>query len=543
MHSWNGFRRRGTALVAVLVIGASARSETRSWRRIDEIPASAVVALAGDASGHRVAAASKEDVYQSEDGGASWHSSGPGGGEVLALAYTREGMLVAAGEQGVRVSEEGAAWRALDLAGQGARGSVRAVMEDPLSTGGLVLGTDAGVLLATREGRGWRGAGVLLAGRAVDRLARAPGGGLLAASETGLHQIDPVDSGRALRVAGRKVAAIASSGSFALAATEGGLLWGEVEKPWRELHDPAGLGRPTGALAAVPDRPGEFLAVTVGGLWHIAREVPPRRVAGAPPGETALSLLVLPGGRVLAGTDRGLYGLTLEEGRRATDAPPPGSRDGSVGEEFGALLWRDDPTIGEVRRAALQVSSLEPGRIRSNFHRVRWRALLPELSVSARRRGIRQRDHNQDQTFSSGATHNLFARSLDRQRERDLTVGAEWDLGALLFNPDELDVSDEARRVLTLRDDVLDEVIQIYFERHRALLALNRLVSAGSARPGTGTREGDLLDLRIKVEELTARLDAWTDGFFSGERERRIERRGARVNTEPKEGGDNHRQE
>ena len=48
-----------------------------------------------------------------------------------------------------------------------------------------------------------------------------------------------------------------------------------------------------------------------------------------------------------------------------------------------------------------------------------------------------------------------------------------WELGDLAYNPEAIDVSHEAREVIELRDEVLDEVTQLYFERRRVLLALS----------------------------------------------------------------------
>ncbi|MCG8591087.1 MAG: hypothetical protein MJE66_17480, partial [Proteobacteria bacterium] len=54
------------------------------------------------------------------------------------------------------------------------------------------------------------------------------------------------------------------------------------------------------------------------------------------------------------------------------------------------------------------------------------------------------------------------------------------------------------------RDDVLDEVNQLYFERQRAL-------AERAARP-PGDPEAARLELRAR--ELAAGLDAWTGGWF-----------------------------
>ena len=58
--------------------------------------------------------------------------------------------------------------------------------------------------------------------------------------------------------------------------------------------------------------------------------------------------------------------------------------------------------------------------------------------------------------------------------------------------------------MIELRDDVLDEITQLYFERRRVLVEL-----AAAEAPG------DTLRLRLRAAELAAGIDAWTGGWFS----------------------------
>jgi hypothetical protein len=78
-------------------------------------------------------------------------------------------------------------------------------------------------------------------------------------------------------------------------------------------------------------------------------------------------------------------------------------------------------------------------------------------------------------------------------------------------------VSEESRRLVTPRDDVLDEVNQIYFDRRRDPRADE------DGRGGRRRRGGHRSEIRI--DEQTAKLDAWTDGYFSREIARRISTR------------------
>jgi hypothetical protein len=78
-----------------------------------------------------------------------------------------------------------------------------------------------------------------------------------------------------------------------------------------------------------------------------------------------------------------------------------------------------------------------------------------------------------------------------------------WDLGDVAFHPEELDVAKEAREVIELRDDVLDEVTQLWFERRRVLDDLD------AQPPGLEARR-----LALRADELAAGIDAWTGGWF-----------------------------
>jgi len=59
--------------------------------------------------------------------------------------------------------------------------------------------------------------------------------------------------------------------------------------------------------------------------------------------------------------------------------------------------------------------------------------------------------------------------------------------------------------VIELRDDVLDEITQLYFERRRTL---RQIAALGADSP-------EAEPLHQRAAELAAGLDAWTGGWFS----------------------------
>ena len=83
---------------------------------------------------------------------------------------------------------------------------------------------------------------------------------------------------------------------------------------------------------------------------------------------------------------------------------------------------------------------------------------------------------------------------------------ATWDLGRIVFNPDEIGASTHALRMAEVRREIETVVIRLYFERRR-------LKAEALASDATDTTPG--VRVEIRVQELEAELDALTGGAFS----------------------------
>jgi hypothetical protein len=133
----------------------------------------------------------------------------------------------------------------------------------------------------------------------------------------------------------------------------------------------------------------------------------------------------------------------------------------------------------------------------------------------------RRRDH--DQIFVSGKYHLLHDYDKDQSLDLGAALTLTWDFRDLAYEPDQIELSRESRLVIGLRDDVLDEINQLYFER----LAIQTDLSAqrsGFERGRDPTDESPQdpssaapreAMLKLRLRELTAGLDAWTGGWFS----------------------------
>jgi len=264
---------------------------------------------------------------------------------------------------------------------------------------------------------------------------------------------------------------------------------------WRT--DPLVL--PPGAMPLrIAVEPGRLWLATDAGLLVASEPAGPWLRAVAPAGNTAVAAVAAHGPLVVA-TAQGLLRHDVVSYAEGPPAPAPAS----------ALARRADPPVTAVQRRALQYVSLEPRRIQELWDAAGRRAWAPQLTVRGDYGDDHDRTRSYDQAFISGDTHSLFDHDRKRGEGYAISLGLAWDLGDAVFNVDRVDVSREARLVIQLRDDVLDEVNQLYFERQRVLASLDDPAA-----------DVPVALIRLRAAELASGLDAWTGGWFSEQLER-----------------------
>jgi hypothetical protein len=468
-----------------------------------------------------------------------WEPLGGSGntrGDVTALARSEVDGRIAAGDgSGVRAGPPGGPFERVLR-----RGPVR----------DLAFGEDGSLWVATSRGLYRSDAtfqsveSVTLApgaeAREVARLAILSG---VVAAATAAGAFVRVEDGAWQRVA----RGLPSGAAGALALRRSGAeleLWVAVDGAlWR-----VPLAARAGARA---ERVGISFASSAGGPVDIVFDLPGTEVAvvyatrlalkrsGAPGWETVRPVLP-PGaratrigfglGRFWLATDRGLLEGPAVDGPWRRARPPlgtsavsallGGAREVHVASSVGLRTGRvavpvrrapraasespDDPGIRVVHQAALAYLRLQPARIDAMRRGVRERGWLPSVDLRLATSREDTRTTERDQAFLSGDLRHLVDRDHDRSRDVSVSLSFSWDLGDVSYHPEQIDVSREAREVLELRDDVLDEVTQLYFERRRVLAELSQ------ADPGT-----DASRLRLRAAELAAGIDGWTGGWFS----------------------------
>jgi len=452
----------------------------------------------------------------------------PPPGAATRIVVERAGLLVGT-ERGL-YRQAAAGWR-LVLA----RGAVLDLvpLAGPSGASGPSDGGAGGWLAAMEQGlyegrpRSAPRAHVLGAGARTRALAAAPDGAVWAATDTGLYAraADASDFVLDTGLPTGSLFAVRAAGSQVWVAVEGAL-WqrgaGGVFAPrlrglqagWWELAGAAETER--GVLLAVPR-----------GLWVLEGDRAERvEVAGE------LRGLARTGDYVWLASSRGLLRTRLDRlGSGVLETVVEGETFAAVAVEHGLVvttrggvarvpLSRTGAAAGtgaleprgyrrgavdpvQLQRAVIAYQGLSPARMRRLSERARDTAWWPQLRVGAGWQRDHDRDAERDQTFSSGALHDL----LDSGRATDTRVAFDvqltWELGRLTEPDDQLAISRERREVIELRDQILERVNRLYFERQR-VLAEHSTAPAG---------ERDALALR--ASELTAQLDAWTGGTFS----------------------------
>jgi photosystem II stability/assembly factor-like uncharacterized protein len=190
-----------------------------------------------------------------------------------------------------------------------------------------------------------------------------------------------------------------------------------------------------------------------------------------------------------AACDSGLF--------RSTSINPANFEQNSI-ESF---YVEGEPKINEVQEAAIKYAEVEPEKIKQWRKQAAKKALLPQFSC-----GI-DRNTTDLWHWEGGSTTKEDDDVLRRGHDSiDWNVSLTWDLSELIWNNDQTSIDVRSRLLVQLRDDILDEVTKLYFERIRVKMEIDGLSIEDRKKRA---------EKELKLNELTAYLDGLTGGYFS----------------------------
>jgi len=472
------------AATSVLYAGTSrglycSRDMGKSWRRIfsSGIWGARVRSVAIDpADSHVLYMAAGDVLFCSSDGGRRWRRILGGEGEIFCVTLDPNPptRVLAGTARGIRASSDrGATWSSLD-AGRPA-GAVRSIQFDSAAAGRLYALSEAGLFHSDDAGKSW------------NRLWTA------FHSETGKTEIIPDNEApeEERTVESGDVAIDPASGVLFLGTERGVLVSWDAGNSWAALSSGGFGSPPVFELLLDPGNAGSLYAATGQGLFYFG----PTRAGWVPLREG------LPAGPIHAvafGPDRKSLWVGSDVGLFRIPAPPsqksvlPGSLD-------HASRVDPKPSIFQVQQAAIRYAEVMPEKIQRWREGAVWRNWIPKFTLSL--------DQNRDSTVASATSGGKTTFSVGPEDTSvSLGFGFTWDLANFVWNPEQTSIDTRSRLMVQLRQDILEEVTRLFFERERLLAEFQNNPAADPLLKSERV---------LRIEELTAQLDALTGGWFS----------------------------
>lgn len=178
------------------------------------------------------------------------------------------------------------------------------------------------------------------------------------------------------------------------------------------------------------------------------------------------------------------------------------------------IAW--EPGIREIHRQAIRYGQLGGGRFRRWQGASRLGAFLPDVRFGK----DFSTSSNIDIDRGGSSDPDQYIAGPDNQGG-GWDFGLTWDLADFFFSTDQTAIDSRAKLWVELREEILSQTNRLYFERRRAQ---TEAVFNGNQLAGR-----EYLDLLLRMDELTAELDALTNGFLS-ERVREIYRQHPELN-------------
>jgi len=160
-----------------------------------------------------------------------------------------------------------------------------------------------------------------------------------------------------------------------------------------------------------------------------------------------------------------------------------------------------EPKIRDVQEAAIKYAEVSPEKISGWRKKAAKKSLLPKVSIGL------DRNSTDLWHWEGGSTTKTDDDTLRRGQDSiDWDVSLSWDFGDLIWNDAQTSIDVRSKLMVELRDDILDQVNKLYFERLRVKSELDNLAIEDRNKR---------FDKQLKLEELTASLDSLTAGYYS----------------------------
>lgn len=221
-------------------------------------------------------------------------------------------------------------------------------------------------------------------------------------------------------------------------------------------------------------------------------------------GQSVTDLVVDQAGQIYAGSEYGLFSLSLEEVFMSDGEAKSYQENHILDYVELQKLFVHEPSIQLVHEWVIDYADVSNSKVEAWKRKARHKSWMPSLSLGV--------DGDQDVTYSdsvygsSSGTHYIAPDDKTYGRDYGWDVSMSWDLSDVIWSTDQTTIDSRAKLMVELREDLLDQVTRIYFERRRLQVELHVLAFDDGM---------EVVDRHMRIEELTALIDSLTGGKFT----------------------------
>jgi len=508
-------------IMAILIPIVCAFAEGQPvWHKSDSgIDESAITAICVIADlPNTIYAGAGRSIYKSVDSGNSWYrifmlkgaSVGINSIDYDPLAYHK---IYAATNNGLYISDdEGSSWDRLFNSRDGLQRQVTCIAINREDVATISIGTKRGLFKSGNGGKNWFADRVFV-NKEIKSIVYTKG--LYACADDGVYYKEEGDAPwqriYIVKADGRKdindteddedtnemessnrVNYLATYGDKIYLATDRGVYKVAIGKnEWKALST---QGLLTERIKFILSTEKQLFAATQKGVFSYDKK---NKVwTGHPEGLSTLRInmvgLSLKDRIIFAATNKGLFKARLENAD---------SNKMNQAKSSDSVIFKDEPTILEIQRAAIEYAEVSANKIKWMRSAASNKALLPKVSLGFDGDLYRTIDLDRGST----ATPDFYIEG-PNDKNWGWDVDFSWDLGKIIWNDDQTNIDVRSRLMVQLRNDVIDEVTKLYFERRRLQLEL---------QANTPENENHKLKKQLRLDELTANIDGLTDGYLS----------------------------
>ncbi|MFH0918654.1 MAG: hypothetical protein V1830_05920 [Candidatus Omnitrophota bacterium] len=506
------------AVVWLSVMGNTLLAGDFTWENIGPASLGYQVLLVNAHNNKIIFAAGSGNIFKTDDGGKNWRRiltirSQLRNINALVTGQNNANLVYAATDNGLyRSNNLGERWQRIFRGKNNQENQCTSVGIDGQT---ILVGTKTGVFISRDNGRSWRKQVAELDNRGILNIDLGPGQNsiIYLAAEDGIFK--SLDSGQSwerifVGYAGEKIEEESISLDEDVSERKANVYFVKADKnntnllyfssargvyrslnqgkSWEKLTEYGLLNRDVKMICLSDSS--QILALTSSGVFLYKNERWLEVSFGLSPDKLSYFTLDNLNNIYIAG-GKGVY--------KSSQNNVFNSKHGYLLEEY----LKYEPSIRDVQEAAIKFAEVSPEKISQWRKDASRKAFLPQINVGL------ERNSTDLWHWEGGSTTKSDDDVLHRGKDNvDWDVSLTWDLSDLIFNDAQTSIDVRSKLMVELREDILDQVNKLYFERLRVKGELDNLALEDRRKR---------FQNELKLEELTASLDALTCGYYSNQ--------------------------